>query len=107
MEGDQRPGEASGLDRGGVVEYLVFGTRDDSEIDALVDGFCRRELGSGVSEVLFRATSVGVVRGVRLSDGRRVVVKSHQPRESRTRLQTVHELQAEFSFGQACRVLSR
>jgi hypothetical protein len=24
MEGDQRPGEASGLDRGAVVEYRTF-----------------------------------------------------------------------------------
>lgn len=72
----------------------MFGTRDLGEIDSLVDRFCVRELGAGVSGVLFRATSVGVVVAARLSDGRRVVVKAHQPREGSERLQAVHDTQA-------------
>ena len=36
----------------------------------------------------FRVTSVGGVLGVLLGDGRRVVVKAHQPRESQTTLWT-------------------
>jgi phosphotransferase family enzyme len=72
-------------------------------IDELLDGFCVTELGSGVADVLFRTTSVGVVVGVRLVDGRRVVVKAHQPRESRARLQAVHDLQLElFRAGVPC-----
>jgi hypothetical protein len=38
--------------------------------------------------VPFRVTSVGGVLGVLLGDGRRVVVKAHQPRESQTTLWT-------------------
>jgi hypothetical protein len=45
----------------------------------LVDRFCVAELGAGISKVLFRATSGGVVLADLLSDGRRVVVKAHQP----------------------------
>jgi Phosphotransferase enzyme family len=93
----QSSGEiAGGLERGGIVEEAALGTRDAISIDVLVDGFCVSELGSAVAEVLFRATSVGVVLGVRLDDGRRVVVKAHQPRESRARLQAVQALQAEL-----------
>jgi hypothetical protein len=85
-----------GLERGGLVEELVFGTRDLDEIDSVVDRLCVLELGSPVSEVLFRATSVGVVLGVLLRDGRRVVVKAHQPRESQARLRAVHKIQREL-----------
>jgi hypothetical protein len=79
---------------GGVVEELVFGTRVEAAIDAAVDAFCRTHLAAAVGEVLFRATSVGVVYGVRLNDGRRVVVKAHQPRESAQALEAVHRVQA-------------
>jgi hypothetical protein len=81
-------------DRGGLVEQIVFGTRDPREINSIVDRFCRVELGAAISEVLFRATSVGVVIGAVLGGGRRVVVKAHQPREARKRLQAVHDIQA-------------
>jgi hypothetical protein len=43
--------------------------------------------------VLFRRTSVGVVVGVELDDGQRVVVKAHQPREPLSRLAAVHKVQ--------------
>jgi hypothetical protein len=93
----------AGLKRGGLVEEIVFGTRDPGEIDSLVDRFCTTELGAGISEVLFRATSVGVVVAALLSDDRRVVVKAHQPRESRKRLQAVHDIQAGlYRAGLAC-----
>lgn len=93
----------TGLFRGGVVEELVFGTRDLGEVDSLVDRFCAAELGAGVSEIVFRATSVGVVFGVLLSDGRRVVVKAHQPRESSERLQAVVDIQtALYHAGLPC-----
>lgn len=92
-----------GLERGGPVERIVFGTQDPGEIVSVVDGFCTKELGAGVCEVLFRATSVGAVVAVRLSDDRRVVIKAHQPRETRERLQAVHDIQAElFNAGLPC-----
>lgn len=81
------------LNRGGIVEELVFGTGDVAEIDGHFARFCATELGSGVVETLFRATSVGVVVGARLADERRVVVKAHQPREDRAALEAVHRVQ--------------
>lgn len=74
------------------MEELVFGTREGAAMDAAVDGFCRQALGAGVAETIFRAASVGVVFGVGLEDGRRVVVKAHQPRESRETLEAVHRV---------------
>jgi hypothetical protein len=92
-----------GLQRGGVVEEVVFGTRDLGEIDALLRGFCVSELGSSIAEALFRETSVGVVFGLLLTDGRRVVVKVHQPRETFARLQAIQEIQAAvFDAGLPC-----
>jgi len=86
-----------------MVEEAALGTREATRIEALVDAFCVSELRSGVAEVLFRVSSVGVVTGARLGDGRRVVVKAHQPRESRARLQAVHDLQARlFCAGVRC-----
>lgn len=103
MEREHSGEVGSGLERGGVVEEAALGTREAIRIDALVDGFCVSELDSAVAQVLFRATSVGVVVGVRLVDGRRVVVKAHQPRESRARLQAVHDLQSDlFRAGVPC-----
>jgi hypothetical protein len=93
----------AGLERGRPVEELVFGTQDPGEIASVVDRFCTTELGAGVAEVLFRATSVGAVVAVRLSDERRIVVKAHQPREARERLQAVHDIQAElYNAGLPC-----
>jgi Phosphotransferase enzyme family len=92
-EGTEAPA-AAWQSPGGVVEELVLGTREEAAIDAAVDAFCRTHLAAAVGEVLFRATSVGVVYGVRLDDGRRVVVKAHQPRESAPVLEAVHRVQA-------------
>lgn len=78
---------------GGLIEALVFGTRDHDQIDERVSAWCATQIASPVIEILFRAASVGVVVGVRLDDGRRVVVKAHQPRESRATLEAVHDAQ--------------
>jgi hypothetical protein len=80
-----------GLERGEVVERLVFG---DEPVQDAASAFCARHLGAGVDELLFRTTSVGVVLRLRLVDGRRVVVKAHQPRERRDFLEAVHRVQA-------------
>ena len=72
------------------VQELIFG---DAEARAEVERFCERVLDAGVAEVLFEAVSVGVTLGVRLEDGRRVVVKAHQPREGRERLAAMVRVQ--------------
>jgi hypothetical protein len=103
VDREKRGEVGCGLERGGIVEQAALGTREATRIDTLVNGFCVSELRSAVAEVLFRATSVGVVRGIRLADGRRVVVKAHQPRESLARLQAVQDLQSElFRAGVPC-----
>jgi Ser/Thr protein kinase RdoA (MazF antagonist) len=86
--------DATAPARYGVTQRRIFGTRDEGAIDAAVDGFCRSRLGAAVAGVLFRATSVGVVYGVRLDDGRRVVVKAFQPRESAEALAAAQGVQA-------------
>jgi hypothetical protein len=63
----------------GFVERAIFGTSDPEAIVAAVDAFCRTHLGAGVARYDFYAASVGSVHGVRLRDGRQVVVKAHQP----------------------------
>lgn len=68
--------------RGRPVERLIFGTEDESEISHLVARFISDRVGLGVRETLFKRTSVGTVVGLELEDGRRVVLKAHQARQS-------------------------
>ena len=74
-----------GLQRGVVVEEIVFGTRSLSESDGLVDRLLREELGAGVREVK------GPIE-VKASAGRRAVpmafvvrreLRAHQQRTGR------------------------
>jgi Ser/Thr protein kinase RdoA (MazF antagonist) len=80
--------------RDGVTERLIFGTCDEGAIDAAVGAFCASRLGAAPAAVLFRSSSVGVVHGVCLADGRRVVVKAFQPHESAETLQAVQDVQS-------------
>jgi hypothetical protein len=77
----------------GFNERDVFGTTDPEAIAAAVDGFCRRELGSAVDGYEFYATSVCGVHGVRLADGRGVVVKVHRGSADTAHLDAVHATQ--------------
>jgi hypothetical protein len=79
------------LERGAPVRELIFG---DAEPAALVSEFCERHLGSAIARIEFESTSVGHVVGAELEDGRRVVVKAHQPREPAARLAAVLRIQA-------------
>jgi hypothetical protein len=76
-----------------MLEQLILGTAGTTAIEDLVDRVCESQLGSPVAEILFRAANVGAVFGVRLHDGRRVVVKAHQPRETARRLTAVQDVQ--------------
>ena len=75
------------------MERLVFGTEDETEIADVIARFAKTQLGSAIRETLFERTSVGVVVGLELEDGRRVVVKAHQPRQRIEFLRTVFETQ--------------
>lgn len=59
-------------------------------MDEALDGWCERWLGSAVSEVVFEAGSLSAVAGIRLVDGREVVVKA---RRSAPRLQAAYAVQ--------------
>ncbi len=67
------------------VELAVHGTGDPRAIATEIDAFCRRELESPVAEALWYQSSIGAVAGLRVEDGRRVVVKGHQPERSAER----------------------
>jgi len=56
-------------------------------MDEALGEWCERWLGSAVSEVVFEAGSLSAVAGVRLADGRAVVVKA---RRSAPRLQAAY-----------------
>jgi Phosphotransferase enzyme family len=99
----EEPDEGLGLDRGSVVDEIVFGTASLGEIDWILNRFCATCVGAGVREVLLRTTSVGAVTAVLLDDGRRVVVKGHRPRETLERLRAVQEIQgALYRAGLPC-----
>jgi hypothetical protein len=75
------------------VEQLIFRTGDDAGIDASISRFTEARLGPSVAATLFRRTSVGVVTGVLLEDGRRVVINAHQPQQPIEVLKTVVDTQ--------------
>ncbi|MEU8983088.1 phosphotransferase [Streptomyces sp. NPDC048309] len=68
-------------------------TLDESSEDLLAR-ICPDMMGSAVDHLLFRVERVGKVLGVRLEDGREVVVKMHPPGTSLARLRAVHSARA-------------
>jgi Phosphotransferase enzyme family len=78
-------------------EEDIFGTGDPERIAALVDRFCARSLGSGVERYEFFASSVLSVHGVRLLDGRRVVVKAARPSFGSAFLESAQTVQSHLA----------
>jgi hypothetical protein len=64
------------------VELASYRHADPERIAAALDELCMRALGSHASDALFYQSSVAAVAGLVLHDGRRVVVKAHQPDEA-------------------------
>jgi hypothetical protein len=80
----------------GAVPFVVRDVFADSSpggIEAEVDDFCRRTLGSGIAQAEFFEASVGSVCGLTLQDSRRVVVKAHAPDASFRFLRAVQTIQ--------------
>jgi hypothetical protein len=75
------------------VELAIHGCDDAAVIARSIDEFCRHTLGAGVGRALFYRSSIGAVAGLELDDGRRVVVKAHQPEWPRARLTEIARLQ--------------
>jgi hypothetical protein len=82
------------------VELDVFATDDPAEIVRLVDAFCRRHLGSPLAALLFYISSVGSTHGVKLADGRELVIKARPP--AHTNPDHSHDVP---SLTSVCRVL--
>lgn len=72
------------------MEQAAFGTTEPAAIAAEIERFARDELGSSIGEPMFFESSVGSVFGIRLADGREVVIKVHQPHEPLEYLNAVH-----------------
>jgi hypothetical protein len=64
------------------VELDCFGTDSAERIADTMDEFCRAHLGSKLRGYLFYGSSVGSTHGVRLQDGRDVVIKVRPPPET-------------------------
>jgi hypothetical protein len=71
------------------VEEEIFGTHEP----AVVARAFAELLGAEPVETVFYEVSVGVVAGLVLEDGRRVVVKAHRPNVTLLRLEAVTEVQ--------------
>jgi hypothetical protein len=80
----------------GEIDHVgpaIHGTDDPQRMAAAIDAVSREALGSGVVEGLFYIVSIGAVAGVALADGRRVVVKGHQPEAPPELLREIVRLQ--------------
>jgi len=89
----------AGWDSEPLLERDVFATTDPQRIATQVDRFCRERLGAGAAAYEFFATSVGSVHGVRLGDGRRLVVKVYRRGLDKGHLAAVQRVQARLADG--------
>jgi hypothetical protein len=76
------------------VELAIFGTADAAQIATQFRDLCVSTLNSPPAQMIFYTASVGAVAGLELANGRRVVVKAHQPSTPRADLQEIVRLQA-------------
>ncbi len=60
------------------TERAIYGDISAAELLAALNSYAYSRLGSGVAEILFRAGRIDAVCGVRLDDGRDVVIKAHR-----------------------------
>jgi hypothetical protein len=79
------------------VELAIHGTDDPAAIARALARWCRVRLGSEPRDCAFYRSSIGAVAGLELEDGRRVVLKAHQPRVPIARLQAIHAVTATLS----------
>jgi hypothetical protein len=87
---------ARSFEEWGLVPHVVREVFSDASpvgVAAALDEFCRLQLGSAVQSSEFFDASVGSVHGLRLCDGRRVVVKVHGSRVAVEFLSAVRTVQ--------------
>ncbi len=71
----------------------IFQSEDPETVARSVYDFCEVELGQQPAEALFFFSSVGVVFGLRMPDGRRLVIKVHRPERSHSFLTQMGKVQ--------------
>ena len=74
----------------------VFGIGDGNAIEEAIDRFCSEHLGRAVTADEFFDIGVGSVHGVRLEDGRRVLVKARRRQTSREHLAAAQGIQRQL-----------
>jgi hypothetical protein len=77
----------------GHVERSIFGARDADAIAALIAATAEHQLGTPVAGGLFYAASSGCVFGLRLEDGRSIVLKAYQSHWEQRFLRAVQRVQ--------------
>jgi hypothetical protein len=82
------------------VELDCFGTADAERIVEMMNEFCRTHLGSKIAGYLFYGSSLGSTHGVRLEDGRDVVIKVRPPADTNPYFSSDH-----VSLENVCRVM--
>lgn len=107
------PSHSTGLRVGGVtgssvrgIERLIFAAESPDEVRDWLDVHLRARLGVAVEAITFRAGDIGAVFGLRLVDGREVVLKALRPGADLHRLQAVASAQNRLAAaGFACPVV--
>src|SRR6266550_1927514 len=79
------------------VERSIFGTSDADAVAKAVDAFCQHHLGRPIATYTFYRSSISSVHGIELDDGRRIVVKAHQPDVSREHLEAMISIQSRLA----------
>jgi hypothetical protein len=88
---------------GFVLAETILGTADPRRVFEELASFCTVRLGSGVEEAFFCELSVGAAFGLRLRDGRRVMLKAHLPDQMLHFLEAVYRAQRHlFARGFPC-----
>ncbi|MFO0590885.1 MAG: phosphotransferase [Polyangiaceae bacterium] len=64
--------------RSTAVDKAVFDTDSPAEIASLLSGFCTAHLGAPIADAMFYRVAAACVAGLRLADGRAVVVKAQR-----------------------------
>lgn len=104
------PAIATSIAEWGVphVELAIFGTADAARIAEQFADLCVAALRSAPAAMLFYQSSIGAVAGIELEDGRRVVVKGHQPSTSAVHLAEIvrHQSTVRSKLGLAPQVLA-
>ncbi len=80
-----------------IVEPEIFGTGDPGQIARIITEFCLAELGSVIDKCLFYQVGQGIVFGLRLEDGRQIVIKVHPPKQPNEFLAAVYHIQCHLA----------